>query len=1028
MGLAGLDWQLLQLPIAVGLNQKADPRALPMPSLVRGVDIEFREVGGVQTRKPFSLALGLAIADSANVLEPTDFRRLAVNGDELLLWTRNALWAWSEQKAAWVHKGEHLAVAVDEKTVLATSADQIDGDRVELGGYTAYTWYEQGGGTFVAVVDSATGTVTYGPHAVTFSTTSSRPRLVALVDRVLLFFHEDLGTDGLYVYSFDPADPNAAFSGASTTVFNTVNQHIYYDVVAVPGADKAIVVHRRTPTTSYSVFEVTDTPTVTGVVKARACDGPISIAVTPDGDYVQVVRASGTNIVGDLLDAATLADVYSNQAIGTADDTPVNQIGVEYFDALVSGTWRAQVYWSAKEAVAPAGFGAAPFELRTNWVGADNTIGAPVTNGRIAFMVGVASRPFAHDGHVYVWVAFAGQSTMAGANAPGFRAQLQNTYFLYREDGVFVAKATSMQAGGYAPSIGRLPAVTKRGFNSFLFMGGVRRIVATTSSGKQRGYESRACREVGITFDSDAARRSARLGQTLYVAGGEVLQYDGQGLTEVGFHTYPWFFLADPEPGGALADGDYAYKLGWRWLNARGEAERSTSATVVVITINSTDRQVSLFGGMPLVATHKTGARSNVVAEFWRTAKDPNDDDDFFLVSSQDPGASVNPNRFALSRPDVAPIDEVEDGLVDADLKVRPLHPETAISLENLVPPPATIVLASADRLFLAGVAGDPSRVWYSKQRGDGEVAAFHDTLTASIPATAGAITAIGFLNETLVAFTAGAVYALPGDGIDNVGGGQNFGPARLLASDVGALSQETVALTPEGLVFKSAKGWYLLGRGWDVRYIGDKVSDYDGETVLAVHVLPAQHQLRVLTPFRMLVLDTHVGEWAEWTVSGALDAAIWKGKHIVLDSTLGVLVQRDDYTGVAYGLDIELLVKFNELQGFARCRRLLVLGEHRSAHKVRLRIGRDYDTNYLEDLLWLSTPAVVGGTLQLQHGPKEQQLQAMRVRITAARIDSATGGPVYPPDGESLKLTGLALEVGLKRGGYPRLPAAQRK
>jgi hypothetical protein len=50
--------------------------------------------------------------------------------------------------------------------------------------------------------------------------------------------------------------------------------------------------------------------------------------------------------------------------------------------------------------------------------------------------------------------------------------------------------------------------------------------------------------------------------------------------------------------------------------------------------------------------------------------------------------------------------------------------------------------------------------------------------------------------------------------------------------------------------------------------------------------------------------------------------------------------------------------------------------------------------------------------------------MQAIKVRFTAVANADGTG----VPSGEALKLTGLALELGFKRGLRPNLPAAQRQ
>jgi hypothetical protein len=78
-----------------------------------------------------------------------------------------------------------------------------------------------------------------------------------------------------------------------------------------------------------------------------------------------------------------------------------------------------------------------------------------------------------------------------------------------------------------------------------------------------------------------------------------------------------------------------------------------------------------------------------------------------------------------------------------------------------------------------------------------------------------------------------------------------------------------------------------------------------------------------------------------------------------------------------------------------------------------------------------------VNQPLQLKIGPRRQQVQAIKIRITAIRryeeeqLDEFEQ-PIMvtvngTPTGEAIKLTGLALEVGVKRNPYSRLPAAQR-
>jgi hypothetical protein len=124
---------------------------------------------------------------------------------------------------------------------------------------------------------------------------------------------------------------------------------------------------------------------------------------------------------------------------------------------------------------------------------------------------------------------------------------------------------------------------------------------------------------------------------------------------------------------------------------------------------------------------------------------------------------------------------------------------------------------------------------------------------------------------------------------------------------------------------------------------------------------------------------------------------------------------------GLTYGLDVQTAwIKLTGLQGYQSVRRLQVLGEYRSAHDLRIRVARDYRTDYTDDKSWTATPTEVGGPEQVRHGPSFRKCQAIKVRITATAVGSDS-----PPTGEAVKLTGLGLEVGARKG-LRRLPAAQ--
>lgn len=1001
MSFSGLDFQPVHLPLAAGLNQKVDARALQPPELARCVDVQFDEVGGLQTRYPYALTT-LATTDGGTVTNP---RRIVENGSELLLFSKDSLYSWNAQLSKWARKGTHLAVKIGEVSRFVTTGDQVDCDRAELNGLVVYAWTDNNV-VYAAASDKTTGSVVVAPTNMTGGATMNRARLVALATKILLFVNND--TSGyVEVTIIDPANPTGTIAAGRNTQIGSASHSDYYDVVRIAGADQAAMVQRLAPTTSYQITTYTAGGVQATSTKARTCDGPIAVSSDPTGAELAVIRADASAIQADRIVASSLADTSSGTTIGTGVP-PIGRIAAAHRSTQDAGQYRCYAFWTDGESDSNA-----TWEVNYGWI---DTGGASGTLGRFIKRTGIASRAFSHNGRVYLWMSFSGASFSTGAGA----TQLQNSYFLYRDDGLLIAKAAATRAGGRPSSIGWLPGVSADSSDSDVYhwCGTERRILELGGAGT--GYGARAPREITSTFDSNEARRCVRLGQTLYISGGEILQYDGVGLYEVGFHVFPWYFRHIETPAGNLADGSYAYKETWRWDNARGELDRSTTATTGVRTIAAGPNGTSIDYSIPLYNTHKGNA---LAMEVWRTAVNPNDDSPFYLVTSKDPASAANPNRYVSNDTTADQLAVFNDELADAGATLKETHYENGGILENLAPPAASIIAATDERLFLAGVAGDADRVWYSKRRSDGEVASFHDTLVVNVPPVGGEITALGFLNESPVVFREHAIYALLGDGFDNAGTGQNF-VARAVPGDVGAVNQESVAATERGLVFKSSKGWYLLNRAYALEYIGAAVSDYDNETPLAVHAVESQHQIRILTSARMIVVDTllETWRWGEWSISDGVHACMWNGSHVYL-SAAGPKVQQTSYVGVDYGMDVETSwIKLADLQGFGCVDQLQILGEYRSAHTLQVRLARDYwkdgvDT-YFQSKTHTPSGLVAGQPLRLKHGPTIRQMQALKVRLTASPTAA----------GESLKLTGLSLELGMRRGLNRHLPTAQKQ
>lgn len=1003
-----LDWQPVHIPLAGGLDTEGNPQARAAGGLDIARNVENERPGGLQTRHPFA-SIGVNILGGGTL---SGIRKLTVYGDELVAFTSDALYSWSVRDSAWALRGTHLAAKITERSVFVNPAEQHSHERAELSGVVFSAWVESGTTdvVYVAARDKTTDAVLLSPTAFATGFGDTRPRLTVLTSVVLLTWSSEdaLGAWSLFGKALDPTNLAAITGPSGATTIQGTTFNLNYDVVAAGGV--AYIATRRATTTSYTLISVTAAMTVASVTKARTCDGGIALAAAPSGTHLQVIRTSAGNVQGDYVTiAGPFTDVTTGQAVGTGSAT-IATVAAAYRSVQNGGQYRCYAFWQTK----------------SNYVDTGGTIG---TQGTHVLQTSIGSRAFDHGGAVYVWRSFDETSVFVGGSVEGLRSALQNTYFLYRDDAFLVAKAVKHRSGGDPVESGILPNVQSLGSSVYAFGGVERRVVPIGQ--KQSGYSARAPRDVFVTFDSNEARRCVQLGRTLYIAGGEVLQYDGQLLTEAGFHLYPWTFAAtELSTSGAVEDGDYTLKVTWRWDNAKGERDRSTTATHGTVNINSGPNSIAITAWQALAVTHKGDAPA---VEVWRTLKNPAVDAPFYLVTSQDPAVLSGANRYVHNTQGTAALTAFEDALADVDVGKLEASTETGDILESLAPPPATIIISTQDRLFLAGISDNPYAVWYSRLRGDSEVASFHDALVVEVPPTGGPITGLAFLNETLVVFCETAIFALAGDGFGNVGsadGSRNYGPARLLSSDVGAVNHESIALTPLGLIFKSSKGWQLLNGGWQVQYIGGKAADFDDATVAAVHVMEATHQVRiVLANSAVLVWDYKSNEWFEWTEDDAIGAVVWGGTYHLVTST-AVRAEQTSYATVDYAVDVELpWLDFGGRAGYRRIREFQVLGEYRSACRIRVRVAYDYESdgaggwNWVDDKYFTATPTTVGGPLQVKHGPKYPKGQAIKIRLTLyhATLDQ-------PPAGEGVKFTGITFSVGTKRGPFKGLPAAQKQ
>jgi hypothetical protein len=151
----------------------------------------------------------------------------------------------------------------------------------------------------------------------------------------------------------------------------------------------------------------------------------------------------------------------------------------------------------------------------------------------------------------------------------------------------------------------------------------------------------------------------------------------------------------------------------------------------------------------------------------------------------------------------------------------------------------------------------------------------------------------------------------------------------------------------------------------------------------------------------------------------------MWRGSPMLLDTL--PKKQQSTFTAVDYYMEIVTgWIKPAGLQGFVRVRRVMALGEYKADHALDVYIGYDYASTYTDNAVMGFTSLTVGNPTQFRQGPSRQRIQAIRLRIVV--LGGVGGGYTLPPAADCTTLVGLALEVGMRRGLYPRLAAARKQ
>ena len=982
-----LQKQLVAVPFSGGLDQKTDEKWVGPGRLLLLENGRFTKAGRISLRPGY---VDLSDLDTAgNTIGMGD--ALGEFDSELLKFAGPSLYGWSSAAERWVSKGTITPLITGGKPISATTAAQTMPHAGIANGQTLYAWEDGRGGVRCSVIDDATGAFLIADQELNAS--AATPVVASYANNIVVLYRVS-GT--LYSRVYNPGTVSLGAETSAATDARTSD--CYMDVVSANG--QAVVVY-RTSGNAVKIAYLLDTGAFAGVG-----DGfPIAATIAEDPDnFLSVAFREATGqtwlcwhraAVG--LRGAVLGEDFSTiLAATTIDaDTDAKRNGAHVF---VSDT---QIRWYYEHEAAAV----SDQLIYENTLEVDGTAGSRSVFKR---SVGLAGKAFTEDSTAYLPLVH--------------DSALQSTYFIADTSGAIIAKARALQAGGLTAKPGLPPVLSS--------VDSVWRFPALSKnklvSDDNDVYSLTGVWETSLDFRAPAQHYNAQLGGNLHITGGALYAYDGLGPVEAGFHLFPEGPAAlAASTGGSMEDGSYQYKALYEWSDNYGQIHRSAPSVAVteVLATGLSTQKITVTVPM-LRLTAKTSPRGEVSIVLYRTNANGTV---FRRVTSISAPEFNDPTADSV---------DIVDTDADATIAANEILYTTGGVLENIGPPAGSLIATSKTRVFMAGLE-DGYRILYSKEQVRGEGAEFNDALEIRLSATGGRETAIAVMDERLIIFRDALIEYLPGDGPDNTGADNTFGRPQLVTSDAGCVNPASIVAVPQGLMFESAKGIYLLTRNFQVQYLGAPVEDFNGLTITSGDLLKTENMVVFLTSDGVtLAYDYYFDAWATWTNHQGSDALVWGGVYHYL-SALGPVKARTQNAFTDNGSAIRLKIRtpwlrVNEIQGFQRVRSATLLGTYKSPHSLVMRAAYDYkpfseeeasfaantvldaETTWGGNTVWGEIGTVWGGVVdnvyQFQWYLPQQRCQALQLEFESFPV--ADENP-----GEGLDLAALTLNAGVKRG-----------
>jgi hypothetical protein len=991
-----LQTQNLPLPLDVGINTKQDAKLVDMNY---GLDVEnadYSTIGTLKKRQGFSQIISSSISgDDAQSIHAND-KALLLLGEQGSLAEINAInysSNWTREMAATISvntEGKRIrynysrfpdvAYDSDNDLLICASVDGFVGvDFVdnETGAESSFRLSSPSGGTIVRV-------------KALYNQVQQRALIVAQND-----------TFDISLHSVDP-ETGEVSNVSVGTCFSEDNFDGYISGTTLYVYFMSGSANLRWR--SYSLSSLTLLTNQAWAVNTANSNASLSAAPTNIGAIVSYSHTNaGTNYVQLVSTSNTTGTVVATLQIGLGTEflytSPVSQVSA--YDATPGVTWYGVLYTRGSSTVGEH------FVTVLDLVTVNNTTGSIVNPASPTAQTfsGVALTSKLFDDWYFTGCIYS-QNTEANIYSNNhYLFGLKTTEgFPTLKDKVVLSRFAELQAPG---AEGHLT------FSKVVEDNAGDKHVVISKMPNLPGLQVANTGVDLITFkfsETNQPCQSVSMGSSIIIGGGYAMEFDGSRLYENGFHYAPQINgVTTSGVGGQIAAGTYSYRIVPVYTDANGQTTYGQPSGIDTRAVGTSLTKITTAGATSTNTINYNGipytSKDTVYYELYRTAAGGST---HFYVTTLTASAFAG-NTFA---------DTFADSAITSN---KALYTESGI-----IPNDPIKGFKFATVLQNRGVFGggeDDNAVYFTKQYlfGESPSGSFEFELRFDGGMVGGAdpITGIGALDDKLIVFKNSYIFMVQGNYPNELGQAYGLSQPFIVSADTGCANYKTIQYIPQGLLFQSLKGWYVVTPGMQVQFVGEGAEGFANATITGGSVIPGKNQVRYTQlSGNSLVYDFLVSKWSEKTSTGERGVATWNGSQVLLKNQSGAIVAKEESTfqdvSSYYSLKVETSwIKTTGIQDFGRIRNALILGKYKSPHTLTIQVYYDYETSVAETHTYTHDPA--NAVYQCRVHLQRQKCQSIKFII----FDTPTSGT-----GEGVELTNLTLELGVRKGTFKVAPS----